>query len=291
MSTPSADDDKVGDALNAQRFQMLEDIAKELAGEIVFPTYFDAALRLRKALQDTDQPLARIVAAISLEPLIAAKLMKLANSALYGGSSAAVRDLGSAIQRLGLETVRTTALAIAMGQMLRSKEMAPFSDLTRQLWDHTLKTAVAARLLAKSHTRLNPDEAWLAGLVHDLGAFYMLYRAAQYAELRARPETVKYLIVQWHEGIGVSLLNALGLPEEIVAATIDHDQPRPALSTVRSLTDVVYVANILAGAHFEWLFQDVDPDAGEPGVIRRTFASLLASIDSETEAMRAALTG
>ncbi|HMU99563.1 MAG TPA: HDOD domain-containing protein [Rhodocyclaceae bacterium] len=291
MSTPSADDDKVGDALNAQRFQMLEDIAKELAGEIVFPTYFDAALRLRKALQDTDQPLARIVAAISLEPLIAAKLMKLANSALYGGSSAAVRDLGSAIQRLGLETVRTTALAIAMGQMLRSKEMAPFSDLTRQLWDHTLKTAVAARLLAKSHTRLNPDEALLAGLVHDLGAFYMLYRAAQYAELRARPETVKYLIVQWHEGIGVSLLNALGLPEEIVAATIDHDQPRPALSTVRSLTDVVYVANILAGAHFEWLFQDVDPDAGEPGVIRRTFASLLASIDSETEAMRAALTG
>ncbi|HNM21045.1 MAG TPA: HDOD domain-containing protein, partial [Rhodocyclaceae bacterium] len=210
MSTPSADDDKVGDALNAQRFQMLEDIAKELAGEIVFPTYFDAALRLRKALQDTDQPLARIVAAISLEPLIAAKLMKLANSALYGGSSAAVRDLGSAIQRLGLETVRTTALAIAMGQMLRSKEMAPFSDLTRQLWDHTLKTAVAARLLAKSHTRLNPDEALLAGLVHDLGAFYMLYRAAQYAELRARPETVKYLIVQWHEGIGVSLLNALG---------------------------------------------------------------------------------
>jgi len=291
MSTPSADDDKVGDALNAQRFQMLEDIAKELAGEIVFPTYFDAALRLRKALQDTDQPLARIVAAISLEPLIAAKLMKLANSALYGGSSAAVRDLGSAIQRLGLETVRTTALAIAMGQMLRSKEMAPFSDLTRQLWDHTLKTAVAARLLAKSHTRLNPDEALLAGLVHDLGAFYMLYRTAQYAELRARPETVKYLIVQWHEGIGVSLLNALGLPEEIVAATIDHDQPRPALSTVRSLTDVVYVANILAGAHFEWLFQDVDPDAGEPGVIRRTFASLLASIDSETEAMRAALTG
>ena len=46
--------------------------------------------------------------------------------------------------------------------------------------------------------------------------------------------------VAW--GIGVNaLLNALGLPEEIVAATIDHDQPRPALSTVRSLTDVVYV--------------------------------------------------
>ena len=66
MTNPPADNDKVGDALNAQRFQMLEDIAKELAGDVVFPTYFDAAFRLRKALQDTDQPLARIVGVIAL---------------------------------------------------------------------------------------------------------------------------------------------------------------------------------------------------------------------------------
>jgi HD-like signal output (HDOD) protein len=288
MTNPPADNDKVGDALNAQRFQMLEDIAKELAGDVVFPTYFDAAFRLRKALQDTDQPLARIVGVIALEPLIAARVMKLANSAMYGSGST-VRDLGAAIQRLGLETVRTTALAIAMGQMLRSKEMAPFAELTRLLWDHTLKSAAAARLLARAQTRINPDEAHLAGLVHDLGAFYMLYRAAQYPELRARPDTVKYLIVQWHESIGVSLLNALGMPEDIVEATIDHDQPRQALHAVRTLPEIVYVANVLAGAHFEWLYQDIDPEAGEPGIIRRNFAALLPQIDADAESMRSAL--
>lgn len=48
-----------------------------------------------------------------------------------------------------------------------------------------------------------------AGLVHDMGAFYMLYRAVQYEDLRQRPETVKYLIAQWHESLGVSLLGAL----------------------------------------------------------------------------------
>ena len=76
-------------------------------------------------------------------------------------------------------------------------------------------------MLAQTHThaRINPDQAFLAGLVHDLGAFYMLYRAAQYEELRMRPDTVKYLMLQWHEGIGVSLLNALGLPEEIIKLT------------------------------------------------------------------------
>jgi len=281
------DADKIGAALNAQRFQMLEDIARELAGEVVFPTYFDAAFRLRKELQNPDLPIPRIASIVGVEPLVAAKLMQLANSALYSPDGSKARDLRAAISRLGVDLVRTTALGIAMGQLMRSKDMVLFSDLTRSLWDHSLKTAAAARLLARTHTRINPDEALLAGLVHDLGAFYMLYRAAQYPELRARPDTVKYLIIQWHESIGVTLLSALGMPEEIVQATIDHDQPRPAPETVRTLADVVYVGNVLAGTHFEWLYQDYDPDAGDAGIVRKNFADLLPEIDIDTREMQA----
>ena len=51
--------DKVGADLNAQRFQMLEDIARELAGDVVFPTSFDTAIRLRRELQNTSLPTAR----------------------------------------------------------------------------------------------------------------------------------------------------------------------------------------------------------------------------------------
>jgi len=281
------DADKIGAALNAQRFQMLEDIARELAGEVVFPTYFDAAFRLRKELQNPDLPIPRIASIVGVEPLVAAKLMQLANSALYSPDGSKARDLRAAISRLGVDLVRTTALGIAMGQLMRSKDMVLFSDLTRSLWDHSLKTAAAARLLARTHTRINPDEALLAGLVHDLGAFYMLYRAAQYPELRARPDTVKYLIIQWHESIGVTLLSALGMPEEIVQATIDHDQPRPAPETVRTLADVVYVGNVLAGTHFEWLYQDYDPDAGDAGIVRKNFADLLPEIEIDTREMQA----
>ena len=81
--SPGLAEDKRGEALNAERFRMLEDIARELAGEVVFPTYFDAALRLRKDLQNPDLPTARIAKIVSIEPLIAAKLMQLAGSALY----------------------------------------------------------------------------------------------------------------------------------------------------------------------------------------------------------------
>jgi HD-like signal output (HDOD) protein len=279
--------DKVGEALNAQRFQMIKDIARELAGDVVFPTCFDTAFRLRKELQDPDLPLSRISRIVSLEPLVAAKLMQLANSALYRARGMQALDLKAAISRLGVDLVRTTALAIAMRQLMRSKEMVVFSDITQALWDHSLKTAAAARILARIHTRINQDEALLAGLVHDLGAFYMLYRAVQYSELRTRPDTVKFLMMQWHESIGVTLLSALGMPEEIVNATVDHDQPRAVPETVRTLADIIYIGNILAGTHFEWMHQDFDPDAGEIGAVRKFFSDILPEMEADAQEMHA----
>ena len=279
--------DKSGKTLDAQRFQMLEDIAKELTGDIIFPTYFDTAFRLRKELQNPDLPITRIASIVGTEPLVAAKLLQLANSALYGTDITQARDLKTAISRLGVDLVRSTALSIVMRQLLRSKDMAIFSDLTQNLWIHSLKTAAATRILARVHTKINPDEALLAGLVHDLGAFYMLYRAAQYSELRERPDSVKYLIMQWHESIGITLLSALGMPEHIVEASIDHDQPRVAPSSVSTLKDIVYVGNILAGTHFEWLYQNFDPEAREMGVVRQNFCELLPEIEADTQEMQA----
>mgnify|MGYP001187740431 CR=1 FL=1 len=115
----------------------------------------------------------------------------------------------------------------------------------------------------------------------------MLYRAVQYPALRVRPDTVKHLILQWHESIGVTLLNALGMPDEIVQATIDHDQPRPAPTTVRTLAEIVYVANIIAGTDFEWLHQDFDADSGEAGLVRQNFVDLLPEIEADALEMQA----
>ncbi|MBK9785081.1 MAG: HDOD domain-containing protein [Betaproteobacteria bacterium] len=282
----SDDRDKKGDELKAQRFEMLADIAKELSGEVIFPTYFDAVLRLRKVLQDSSLSIIEIAAAVSMEPLIGAKLLHLANSVAFNPAGLEVVDLKSALTRLGVNAVRTTAMSIVMSQLMRAKGMANFAELTHALWDHSIKTAAAARIIAKNLTRLNPEEAMLAGLIHDLGAFYMLYRATQYEELRHRPDSVRYLIIQWHESIGVSLLNAIGIPEEIVDATVDHDQVRPTPSPIRSLPEVVYVANMLAGGHFEWLMQDQSDYPADLTLLNEKYDYLLPEIDALVVEMR-----
>ena len=279
--------DKRGQALNAQRFQMLEDIARELAGVVVFPTYFDAAFRLRKELQNPDLPIPRIAKIVSLEPLVATKLMHLAGSAFYSPDGTPPRDLQSAIKRLGVELVRTTALAIAMSQLMRSKETAVFNDFTRVLWDHSLKSAAACRMLARKYTKISPDEAMLAGLVHDLGAFYMLYRAAQYPELRERPDSVKYLILQWHESIGVTLLSSLGMAEYIVNSTVDHDRPKVVPEVPRTLDEIVFVGNILAGGHADWSGEESAVCAQMAATANGYFADLLPDIETDTQEMQA----
>ena len=98
---------------------------------------------------------------------------------------------------------------------------------------------------------------------------------------------MKHLIVQWHEGIGTTLLNALGLPEEIVEATTDHDQPRPIPNPIRSLGDVIYIANILAGPHSEWVDQDIEPNTENREIVRETYSDLIPQIEADAKEMQA----
>ncbi|MPN64435.1 hypothetical protein SDC9_212207 [bioreactor metagenome] len=127
----------------------------------------------------------------------------------------------------------------------------------------------------------------LAGLIHDLGAFYMLYRAAQYDELRARPDTVRYLIIQWHESIGDTLFHALGVDEAMITALRDHDQPRPIPATPKNLADVIFMANILAGGLFEWLGQDKETVAEWERTLNESYLSLREEIEQRTTELRA----
>ncbi|MCP5268947.1 MAG: HDOD domain-containing protein [Zoogloeaceae bacterium] len=288
--TTNPQDDKKDAALKAQRFKMLEDIARELSGDdISFPTCFDAALQIRNALRKPEVSLRQIAQSVNMEPLVATKLLRVANSVSHNPGGQKMVDVEAAVGRVGVETARSVAFAVAMDQLLRSKDMVIFGDFSRALWQHTIRTAAAARVIAKHFTRLNRDEAMIAGLVHDLGAFYMLYRAAQYEELRIRPDTVRYLIAQWHESIGETLMNALGLPEHIVDSTHDHDQAReePVLAP-HTLSDVVYVANLLAGGVGEWanIADDAEPKAE---LQHPAYQALAEEIEAEFQELLGAL--
>lgn len=269
-------------------FRILEDIARDLSGDINFPTCMDAAILVRNTLSDPMANIERVVQVVGIEPLISSKLLRLANSVSYNPSGKRVTDLATAIGRLGFEVVRTTSLAVAMDQMLKSRNLAAYDDLAHQAWEHSLQVAAVSRVLARRIGRVKPDEAMLAGLVHDIGVFYLLFRAAEYAEYRDNREAMINLIRGWHESIGESLLHILGLPDHITEAVRDHDQPQN-IEAPSSIRDVLYFANLLAMDSQCALLTEIGPGVAETPVDRSRFADLLEEAAEDIRELRAAL--
>jgi putative nucleotidyltransferase with HDIG domain len=274
---------------SSPHFQILQDIARDLSGDVNFPTCMDAAILVRNTLRDPYANLTRVVQVIGIEPLISSKLLKLANSVAYNPSGQSISELSLAISRLGFEAVRTTSLAVAMDQMLKSRKLTAFDEISRSAWEHSLRVAAIARVLARRIGRINPDEAMLAGLVHDIGIFYLLYRAAEYPEYLTNPKAIIELVRGWHEGIGESLLHILGLPERIIEAVRDHDCLQN-VETPSTLSDVLYFANLLAGWDANWSpIPTGEQEATSRTADRERYADLVAEAEEDIAELRAAL--
>lgn len=226
-------------------FHILEDIARDLSGEVNFPTCLDAAILVRNTLKDPFANLEQVVQAIGVEPLISSKLLRLANSVIYNPRGEHISDLGSTIRRLGYDIVRTTSLAVALDQMLKSRNLVAYDRLAKETWENSIQVAAIARVLARHLGRIQPDTAMLAGLVHNIGIFYLMYRAAEYLEYRNNEPGMIELIAGWHEGVGESLLHILGVPESITDAVREQNNLR-SLDAPCSVSDVLYFAKLLA---------------------------------------------
>lgn len=270
-------------------FRILEDIARDLSGDISFPTCLDAALLVRNTLKDPFASLAQVVKVIGVEPLISSKLLRLANSVSYNPSGKSINDLTTAVSRIGFDSVRTISLAVAMEQMLKSRNLSEYASIAHNAWDHSLHVAAIARVLARRIGRINPDEAMLAGLVHDIGIFYLLYRATDYPEYKSNRSELIDLLVGWHEAIGESLIFALGLPESIVDAVRDHDCLQN-VGTPCTIRDVLYFANLLAGRDQEWTASKYTPEEQEQiNADRARYQDLVEEAEEDIAEIRSAL--
>ena len=271
-----------------QRHQMLEDIARGMSSDVVFPTSFNTLARLHRALEDPALGLAQIGVLILGDPLVSARVLALANSAAYNPTGSPIQNLHKAVERLGLQNVRMVALAVAARQMLLARDAA-FRGLGDRIWAHSLHTASAAYVLAPRLSRVPPDEALLAGLLHNIGAFYILYCGAQYKELVADPELMLQLLAEWHESVGHTLAFALGLPPPLADAILDQDQPHDWPDPVRTLSNVVYVANQLAGGAACWQQRPLELPADQAELRRGLLDQFGDKIDAHHHTLTAAL--
>lgn len=140
-------------------------IAQRLKQLPVLPTAFGEMIALDPSADDFG---ARVQAIAMREPALAARLLSVANAALLG-SQTAVKSLDVAIVRMGSR--RVAALVTSFAAM---RLFTPTNEAQRDLWRHALSTAVAAgEIAARSNLGVEPQQAYVAGLLHDIGRFVL----------------------------------------------------------------------------------------------------------------------
>lgn len=229
-------------------FRFLQAIAADLGRQnLAFPTFSRATLRVRTTLDQPDIDADRLAHVVSTEPLLAARLVQMANSVALNPSGRPVGDVRSAILRVGMMTVRSVAVTIAMEQ-LRTESVTPaYQPFAEATWRHSVAVAAVAHVLAKHASRINPDEAMFAGLVHDIGHFYLISQAVHYPELEADPDELMHILGEWHPSIGRAVLHEFKLSDGVLDAVAEHENGHYRLP-LRSLPDIVAAANRVCGA-------------------------------------------
>ena len=165
------------------QIQLFKDL---LAGKLKLPSLPDVALRIQQAFADNLVTAETVGVIIQSDPVITAKMIMVANSALYGGL-APIESLQQAVVRLGLENTRKLVMTYVVKELFNS-ETSEMRSHMHAVWKHSQHVASLCRLLAGRLDGFDVEQAQLAGLVHDIGEVAILQYAQQHEELRDNPE-------------------------------------------------------------------------------------------------------
>lgn len=222
--------------------EVREQIIEAIHGNrIVLPTLPEAALKVRDAAEDPRSDVNRISQVIASDAALSARIIRVANSPLLRAASP-ILDLKMAIGRLGMQYTCSLAIGLAMEQMFQATSSL-IDERLRHIWAHSTEVAGISAVLARSYTRLKPDQATLAGLVHQIGALPVLRFAEEQQRLLKDPQLLEQTITELHGELGQLILDTWGFAPELSCVPREYLRFDREPSAV-DYADIVMVANL-----------------------------------------------
>ncbi len=187
---------------------------------------------------------------ISNDPALCARILKVVNSAFYG-LPGQIGSINRAIVLLGLNAVKNIVIAASLAKLFRGGRVSPHFS-AKDLWTHSIAVGVMSKLIVGRLHNALPDEAFLAGLIHDMGILVELQAfrdpLVEIAE-RATKENVRYIELETqiigvdHQALGAGLTTKWKFPRSFQYVTGHHHNPMALAPEVRFLTCVVHAAD------------------------------------------------
>jgi HD-like signal output (HDOD) protein len=275
-------------------FGFVQSLAAELSlGHVDLPSFPEIAVRVRRVLSDPNSSVDKVVRVVGSEPALSARLLRIANSASLNPSGKQITDLRTAVNRMGYNMVRSASMSFALAQVRNNSKLACVKHYLDDLWERSILVAAFAFVVARTCTKVNPDEAMLTGMMHGIGQLYVLTRAADHPELFNSVGTLHVIINDWQAQIGNAILENWEFAEEMVQAVADqHNLARKEVETA-DLSDIVAIAVLMASfvtdlVGLQLALQGL-PAVQRLGLDETKTLAVMREFDAEVEALRKAL--
>ena len=220
----------------------LEELARERisAGNIELPVFPSSANEVLALCESTDVDAKELADVIRCDATLAGHFLAIANSAAFGGGRSPLVTLQQALTRLGL--LQTKQIAIVIACKTRAFVVPDRPERAEELLGHAFATALFAQEIARAR-RLNVEEAFLAGLLHDIGEPAVLQVCAEVQRSSGRffdTREIDDCVERHHEELGGMIARAWKMRGPIVEAiAAHHDAPRKHTVAIVQLADAL----------------------------------------------------
>ena len=210
---------------------------------VVLPSLPEVAAQVRKLVNDPKVTAKQVARVLGTDPALSARLLKVVNSAVFRGREK-IENVQNAVARLGTAQLRNLVTTLAMQQLYQARGTAHTRQRLKVLWSHSAKVAALSYVIAQRYTRLEPEQAMLSGLIHDIGVLPILRRAEAYPQLASDPAALEEVIKHLHTIIGPLILDEWGFLPELVAVGSQHEDVWRTGGAELDYADIVIVANL-----------------------------------------------
>jgi HD-like signal output (HDOD) protein len=279
----------------------LEELLKKAEGLISFP---EVCIRINTMVDDPRVSAADIGKVIQQDPALTARLLKIANSPLYGFASE-IDTVSRAVTVLGSKEIRDLAFATSA---IKAFDVKPGLEAIEELWSHNIYCAIACRQLAESSPGGRTESIFIAGLLHDIGRLLFISllpedisTKIQHLSATGHGESNLYLAEREvigfdHAEAGGELIRQWNLPDSLFECVRYHHEPSKADQHPLEVA-IVHLADCVAHAvqdetEIDQQLAAVDPSSWEQtGLTLEDLETVLPVVKSQSGEVRSLLYG
>lgn len=213
-------------ALNSSETTFVHTIQEILKSEEtlanVIPRLPDLVPQLLKLLRSEDTPWCNVVDVIMQDSVLVAGVIKVANSPFYRLNVEA-RDMEQVVMHLGQTGVREVVMSVALKPIMQLKRNSDLQNTSKRVCNHALKSAVACRSIAEAFD-VNPFDAYLTGLVHNVGVMFILKQLDATLGLNKIPGSIlfKAQLIDLSSALSAKVVSSWNLPQATLEALNDQ---------------------------------------------------------------------